>query len=606
MPTGQPDKDVGPLVCGPHPAQLVWRWWVAPSSHSWMASASATRRLGCVDILPGQLEMNQQESRCNQYIAEVGGSFSPIDGRVWQGQLSHSPTDLAARHPLDNPVVQIAPGEYHTVAEVEEHGWGLPPRAPLSNPPLPLFPVGLDQAVSTGIQGRPGLKRSAPSCCVAPPVSKRVATSQTSTGSLSASSDRAIPTDNLIKITEVSQCPDFWAMPVHDLYQWRESVVILDRTILGYFQQALKDAEDDLARAIAEDEARKTANTLSPGLTSPPESRPKRSIRPLRSVKEETPVGSPSTSPAFKFNPDGPTRLDLIYMRALDALSPFGAKGQKGKVFHECAIWLKNDAGTRPHFKNLSESPNSRVLQVRYTQLKTWLAAAEGWSKMDSGTEEDDEELRLLIRSVQDEEETSRALRLAGQEEREAVKGRSLLAEAVREQFADKALRDFEASGGDADKEASVASSSRKGRRQTSNATSNPEDLTAITGELGRWNDETLAAQAEQNSRINELYERELVIAHARNENERIMSESLAAHRTAELALQQQRLEFDKAQMLSVKNPLDGLEAKISAIEMNTSNQKFDALEAKMGSMNDALAVLMKHLVVLDPSTPKS
>ncbi|KAH9812297.1 hypothetical protein DFH28DRAFT_1084469 [Melampsora americana] len=512
--------------------------------------------------------------------------------------------DLAARHPLDN-IVQLGPGDFHTVREVEENGWMLPARGPVRIPKVqPLVvprPPLLEAPVSNGMASRPDLKRPAPDSQVAQPGAKRVATS------FGSSTDSAIPMANLIKITEVKQCPDFWAMPVHELVEWRQSVVILDRTIQGYFQAALKEAEEDLERAASDEAARRLS--ISSRLESPsvPEPVWKRAIRASRSMKEETPGPIASTSPAFKFNADGPNRLDLVYMRALEAMSPFGAKGQKGKVFHECAIWLKNDAGTRRHFGNLSDSPNSRVLQVRYTQLKTWLAAAEGWSKMDSGTEEDDEELRQLIRSVQDEEETGHALRLAGQEEREAVKGRSLLAEAVREQFADKAVQDYEASVGESEKDSRPGSSSRKGRRAAnSNAHTSTDELTAFTGELGRWNDVSLAAQAEQNTRINELYERELVIAHERNENERLMSQSLAAHRTAELALQQQRLEFDKSQVNLLKNPLDSLEAKIAAIEMNTSTQKLDALEAKMGSMNDALAVMMEHIVGRAPSTSNS
>ncbi|KAH9808777.1 hypothetical protein DFH28DRAFT_907740, partial [Melampsora americana] len=129
-------------------------------------------------------------------------------------------------------------------------------------------------------------------------------------------------------------------------------------------------------------------------------------------------------------------------------------------------------------------------------------------------------------------------------------------------------------------------------------------ELTAFTGEFGRWNEVSLAAQAEQNARINILYERELGLTQDRIENERMMAQSLAAHRTAKLALQTQRLEFDKEQVSSSKTSLDNLESKISTIEMNTSNRKFDALEAQMNSMNDAIAAMMKHLVGGPPATP--
>ncbi|KAH9823879.1 hypothetical protein DFH28DRAFT_1077763 [Melampsora americana] len=474
-------------------------------------------------------------------------------------------------------VVQLAPGDFHTVREVEENGWALHPRGPISTPALPPLPVTqarrVDDPVATGTPGRRDLKRPADGRGDLEPSSKRVARSFAST------TDRALPDANLIKITEIDQCPDFWAMPMHALKQWKESVVILDRTILGYFQHALKEAEADLARAASGKAARNQATPISLGHPSSSESGRKRATPAIRSVKEEPSAPTSSHSTAFKFNVNGPNCLDLIYMRALDALSPFGAKGQKGKVFHECAIWLKNDVGTRKYFATLSESPNSRVLQVRYTQLKTWLAAAEGWSKMDSGTKEDDEELRQLIRSVQDEEETSRALRLAGQEEREAVKSRSLLAEAVREQYADKAVQDLDAAGGDGDDVTWSSSSSRKLKRSSSSiANASSDDLSGLTIELGRWN---------------ELYERELGIAHERNKTDRMMAQSLAAHRTAELALQQQRLEFKKSQVITSHTPLD-----------NASTQKLDTLEVQMGSMNESLAAIMKHLGALVPPLP--
>lgn len=60
---------------------------------------------------------------------------------------------------------------------------------------------------------------------------------------------------------------------------------------------------------------------------------------------------------------------------------------------------------TRWYFKNLSDSPQSRNLIARYAWLKTWIVGAEAQSKMASGTEEDDEELRNLILRVREEED---------------------------------------------------------------------------------------------------------------------------------------------------------------------------------------------------------
>ncbi|KAH9807954.1 hypothetical protein DFH28DRAFT_911974 [Melampsora americana] len=520
---------------------------------------------------------------------------------------------LGPRHPKDN-LVQVAPGEFYTVAEVEQNGWGLPARVPVMGTTIPQQSVMPGNRTSKSVpiyaSGRSSVKRPAPTGPVQHG-SKRVATSQTSSGSddqrvstpvrrilesLPSDTNGAVSKPKKINITEVEQCPNFWAMSVHALYEWRSTVNILDRCIVGYYEEALRVAEEDMDRALSEAFPADPPITTPSGTPSVPPNPRKRATRAIRLVKEETPVVGSTETTAFKFKKESPNRLDLIFMRALEALSPFGSNGQKGKVFHECAIWLKTDEATSRWFGEISDSPNSRVLQVRYTQLKTWLGAADSWSKMDSGTDEDDEELRGLIRSVQDEEETGRALKLACKEEREAVKGRSLLAEAVREEFATKAVENLKASVSNGDDTSSSPSPTKK-KTQTASPKAGTQELTAFTGELSRWNEVSLAAQAEQNSRINVLYERELGIAQERIENERLIARSQADHRTAELALQSKRLQFDKEKLDSLKKSLDNLEAKISKIEMNTSNRQFDVLEAQMTSMKDAIGVMMKHLV---------
>lgn len=67
----------------------------------------------------------------------------------------------------------------------------------------------------------------------------------------------------------------------------------------------------------------------------------------------------------------------------------------------------QTEEGSRDYFHALSTNENSRVLQSRYTQLKTWLAAAEGRSLIASGTQENDGELRRLIAAVENEETVS-------------------------------------------------------------------------------------------------------------------------------------------------------------------------------------------------------
>ncbi|EGG10823.1 uncharacterized protein MELLADRAFT_103001 [Melampsora larici-populina 98AG31] len=238
--------------------------------------------------------MNHQESRCNGYIGEMGGSFSAIDGRL---------TDVL---PFPWPVVQVAPGEFYTVREVEENGWCLPARVPAKIPAVPDHPAspGTQTGPVSSLKSvRSSLKRPAPSSPVQH-VNKRVATSQTSTGtvpldgpnqvysplnpsigfstSLASTSNGAVT--KMTNISEVAQCPNFWAMPVHALYEWRRHVNILDRTILGYYEQALDEAEKDLDRAASEPDVLDTSIVTPSGRPSAPRSGRK------RSVKDETPA----------------------------------------------------------------------------------------------------------------------------------------------------------------------------------------------------------------------------------------------------------------------------------------------------------------------------
>ncbi|EGF98120.1 uncharacterized protein MELLADRAFT_96150 [Melampsora larici-populina 98AG31] len=146
--------------------------------------------------------------------------------------------------------------------------------------------------------------------------------------SLASTSNGAVT--KMTNISEVAQCPNFWAMPVHALYEWRRHVNILDRTLLGYYEQALDEAEKDLDRAASEPDVLDTSIVTPSGRPSAPRSGRK------RSVKDETaaPGGS---GPAFKFLKARPDRLDLLFMRALEALSPFGSNGQKVKISLLCS-----------------------------------------------------------------------------------------------------------------------------------------------------------------------------------------------------------------------------------------------------------------------------
>ncbi|EGG04650.1 uncharacterized protein MELLADRAFT_72345 [Melampsora larici-populina 98AG31] len=118
------------------------------------------------------------------------------------------------------------------------------------------------------------------------------------------------------------------------------------------------------------------------------------------------------------------------------------------------------------------------------------------------------------------------------------------------------------------------------------------DQLNSFTGELARMNEASTA----QNNKINELYEREITITQTRIENERLNSELLAAHRRAELELQQKRFDFESQQTDTSNQKFEALETKIKSIaeaqQLNSAN-----LETKISSIDQTLATMMHHLV---------
>ncbi|EGG09482.1 uncharacterized protein MELLADRAFT_95972 [Melampsora larici-populina 98AG31] len=263
-------------------------------------------------------------------------------------------------------------------------------------------------------------------------------------------------------------------------------------------------------------------------------------------------------------------------MRCLAELSPFGTPGKKLKVFKQCATLLKTEPGTQRYFRELSDSTHSKVLTTRYCQLKTWLKAAEGWSKMDSGTVEDDKELRELIHTVEHEEENGLALKLASKEERETLKNQSMLAEDYRDRAARGEVRKRSETPSETDDNGRLISRKPKKARNSaaSHANAVMEELSAFSGEMSKMNEAALTAQAEQNNKINLLYERELTIAAA-------AARSLEAHCKAELALEQKKFELASEQSKTTNLTLEALDAKV---------------DSKMTSINDALAAIMTQL----------
>ncbi|EGG01940.1 uncharacterized protein MELLADRAFT_91800 [Melampsora larici-populina 98AG31] len=443
--------------------------------------------------------MNQHQA--NNLLAHHSGSFNPTGGRLENSSSSFTP---GLRHP-ENNIVQIGSETYYTVGNIQQNGYDMTNNVQQSQwPPQQSFPA-------TGLPRLPPTQ----TCEVRStgPMSGSILGSAVNSGSnlipnssaqiwdigtpgLSSLSNGAVSSTNKKVITRVDQCPDFWNLPVSHLYEWQRMVDIQDHSVQDYFNQALKKAEDDL----------------------------------------DEPDFDGSDSAKFKFNSTCPSQLDLLFMRCLAELSPFGTPGKKLKVFKQCATLLK----------------------------------------MDSGTVEDDKELRELIHTVEHEEENGLALKLASKEERETLKNRYMLAEDYRDRAARGEVRKRSETPSETDDDGRLISRKPKKARNSaaSHANAVMEELSAFSGEMSKMNEAALTAQAEQNNKINLLYERELTIAAAE-------ARSLEAHRKAELALEQKKFELASEQSKTTNLTLEALDAKV---------------DSKMTSINDALAAIMTQL----------
>ncbi|KAH9809926.1 hypothetical protein DFH28DRAFT_1034857 [Melampsora americana] len=505
-----------------------------------------------------------------EFIAHHGGSFNPVDGRAWQPPTSSFTNRPNTYHP-DHNIVQIGSETFCTVGEIQQHGWGIPSSVNVWVPEGPLYssihpglpPTQIAEVVSFGQTERIRSQTAIPPSNLCSTLASGFTDANGIPSALADPSNGAASTTNRTVITSLDQCPAFWKLPLTQLYQWERTVDIQDESVRIYFDSAVKDAETDIDQA------------LSQGLTLDlPRQQPVIKGRAPPAIRDDIPPNGVDEPSKFKFNKNRPDFLDLIFMRFLEELSPFGSVGQKGKVFHQCAFLLKTKEKTRQYFHALSDSENSRVLQCRYTQLKIWLAAAEGWSKIASGTEEEDAELRRLIAAVEHEEDTSRSLRMANKEVRTAHKERSLLAEDCREALATKHSRRAH-SEVEEDGTSSVQKVKKSRTSGPSNADALMQEVISITRDLSHSNEAALTSQNEQNTRVNLLYERELSIA-------KQSADSLALHRKEELELQRSRLLFETNQASTSDKKIEALDAK---------------LDANLSSINQSLAAMMKHIV---------
>ncbi|KAH9807239.1 hypothetical protein DFH28DRAFT_1139801 [Melampsora americana] len=322
------------------------------------------------------------------FIAHYGEIGSPVDGRAWQPPASLSSIHPNSQHPTHNRSESFC-----TIGEIQDYGSGVlnngnnwvpqGPTVPSVYPSLP--PTRMAEVISCAETGTVSPLPRIGGFNLGSTLTSRFSEPL---GSLS-NGDIA----NRTLISSLDQCPVFWQLSLGQLYEWECRVVIKDESVRIHFNNALKDAELHINQASSE------------GLTiDPPVQPPGQNGCAPHAIRENVPPNGLPKVPKFQFNKLSPDHLDLMFMRSLEELSPFGTVGQKGKIFQQCAVCLKTEEGTCNYFHALPSHENSQVLQSQYTQLKIWLAAAEGWSKMATGTKEDDAELRRLIEAVEHEE----------------------------------------------------------------------------------------------------------------------------------------------------------------------------------------------------------
>ncbi|KAH9817623.1 hypothetical protein DFH28DRAFT_889607, partial [Melampsora americana] len=102
-----------------------------------------------------------------------------------------------------------------------------------------------------------------------------------------------------------------------------------------------------------------------------------------------------ATSPAaatgrFRW-PEQPGPLDVLWLSFLASTSPFAVANKTSECFRSCTETLTH----------------TYTLRNRFDNLKKWLARVESKSRSDSGTQEDDGELRAAIKALAVQEEVS-------------------------------------------------------------------------------------------------------------------------------------------------------------------------------------------------------
>ncbi|KAH9816138.1 hypothetical protein DFH28DRAFT_1160712 [Melampsora americana] len=103
--------------------------------------------------------------------------------------------------------------------------------------------------------------------------------------------------------------------------------------------------------------------------------------------------------------PERPGSLDVLWLSFLASTSPFAVAKETTERFRKCAETLTIHPDTKEFFGKMSMAKHSCTLRNRYESLKKWLSKVERKSLSDSGTQEEDSDLRTAIKNLQVQEE---------------------------------------------------------------------------------------------------------------------------------------------------------------------------------------------------------
>lgn len=165
---------------------------------------------------------------------------------------------------------------------------------------------------------------------------------------------------------------------------------------------------------------------------------------------------------------------------------------------------------------------------------------------------------------------------MENKKDREARQTASILASDFREGAALRSSHQHHESSSEEDSPPKPKAK-RARRAGPSDADTLSNDLSALTGELARMNESSIAAQTAQFRLTNELQERDLMLAEQRHQQEVEGQKELVSLRKLELELQKTRMEAE----LAIRGDTD---------------RRFERMESQFGSIHNSLSAMMKYL----------